>query len=165
MILRGVDRQFREFSTVRTRTERDLASLDLTLAQREELTHVVRKRAKALRRNVSALPKSDDLTVAPLRTACDRLHTVLGEVQDSVTTRQWIRRIARRAESAGESTFGLGVIFEHERGFSERTLEGFESDAAAVTAAYHELSASRRTAQKRTKKTGKKKHKKKSDRK
>ncbi|KAA0917205.1 CYTH and CHAD domain-containing protein [Dietzia sp. ANT_WB102] len=161
MILRGVDRQFREFSTVRTRTERDLASLDLTLAQREELTHVVRKRAKALRRNISALPNSDDLTVAPLRTACDRLHTVLGEVQDSVTTRQWIRRIARRAESAGESTFGLGVIFEHERGFSERTLEGFESDAAAVTAAYHELSASRRTAQKRTKKTGKKKNKKK----
>ncbi|MBF6842127.1 CHAD domain-containing protein, partial [Acinetobacter baumannii] len=90
MVLRGVDRQFTRFATVRTRTERDLESLDLTLAQREELTHVVRKRAKALRRNVSAVPTSDELTLTPLRTACDRLHSVLGEVQDSVTTRQWI---------------------------------------------------------------------------
>jgi len=152
-----VDRQFSKFTKVRTRTERDLDSLDLTLAQREELTHVVRKRAKALRRNVSAVPNTEDLTVAPLRTACDRLHTVLGEVQDSVTTRQWIRRIARRAEFAGESTFGLGVLFEHERAFSERTLEGFESDAAAVTAAYRELSESRRAARRRRKKKDKKK--------
>ncbi|MDJ0423413.1 CYTH and CHAD domain-containing protein [Dietzia kunjamensis] len=156
-LLRGVDRQFSKFTKVRTRTERDLDSLDLTLAQREELTHVVRKRAKALRRNVSAVPNTEDLTVAPLRTACDRLHTVLGEVQDSVTTRQWIRRIARRAEFAGESTFGLGVLFEHERAFSERTLEGFESDAAAVTAAYRELSESRRAARRRRKKKDKKK--------
>src|SRR5690606_4047055 len=91
LLLRGVDRQFRKFTKARTRTERDLDSLDLTLAQREELTHVVRKRAKALRSNVSAVPATDDLAIAPLRTACDRLHSVLGEVQDSVTTRQWIR--------------------------------------------------------------------------
>lgn len=152
LLLRGVDRQFRKFTKARTRTERDLDSLDLTLAQREELTHVVRKRAKALRSNVSAVPASDELAIAPLRTACDRLHSVLGEVQDSVTTRQWIRRITRRAEFAGESTFGLGVLFEHERGFSERALEGFEGDAAAVTAAYRELSESRRAARRRRRK-------------
>ena len=149
MMLRGVDRQFAKFTKARTRTERDLESLDLTLAQREELTHVVRKRAKALRRNVGALPADGDLTVAPLRTACQRLHTVLGDVQDSVTARMWIRRIAGRAESAGESTFGFGVLFEHERGFSERTLGGFVGDAATVTAAYRELSDSRRAARRR----------------
>jgi CHAD domain-containing protein len=151
LMLRGVDRQFAKFTKARTRTERDLEALDLTLAQREELTHVVRKRAKALRRNVSALQGRSDLTVAPLRTACQRLHTVLGEVQDSVTARMWIRRIALRAEAAGESTFGFGVLFEHERGFSERTLAGFESDAATVTAAYRELSESRRAARRRSK--------------
>ncbi|UVE95189.1 CYTH and CHAD domain-containing protein [Dietzia sp. B32] len=164
LLLRGVDRQFRKFAKARTRTERDLDSLDLTLAQREELTHVVRKRAKALRSNVSAVPATDDLAIAPLRTACDRLHSVLGEVQDSVTTRQWIRRITRRAEFAGESTFGLGVLFEHERGFSERALEGFEGDAAAVTAAYRELSESRRAARRcrrKDEKGGKKGNKKK----
>ncbi|MBB1025299.1 MULTISPECIES: CYTH and CHAD domain-containing protein [unclassified Dietzia] len=160
MVLRGVDRQFAKFTKARTRTERDLDSLELTLAQREELTHVVRKRAKALRRNVGALRESDGLTVAPLRTACQRLHTVLGDVQDSVTARMWIRRIARRAESAGEPTFGFGVLFEHERGFSERALAGFESDAATVTAAYRELSESRRAARRR-KTTNKKKKKKK----
>lgn len=149
LMLRGVDRQFAKFTTARTRTERDLEALDLTLAQREELTHVVRKRAKALRRNVVALPAKSDLTVAPLRTACQRLHTVLGDVQDSVTSRMWIRRIAARAESAGESTFGFGVLFEHERGFSERTLAGFENDAATVTAAYRELAESRRAARRR----------------
>lgn len=154
MILRGVDRQFAKFSKARTRTERDLEALDLSLAQREELTHVVRKRAKALRRNVSALPDEGALAVAPLRTACQRLHTVLGDVQDSVTARQWLRRIARRAESAGESTFGFGVLFEHERAFSEHSLAGFESDAATVTAAYRELSESRRVARRRKKKSG-----------
>ena len=152
LMLSGVDRQFKKFTKARTRTERDLAELDLTLAEREELTHVVRKRAKALRRNVNALSGTDELTVAPLRDACQRLHTVLGDVQDSVTARQWLRRIARRAEIAGESTFGFGVLFEHERGFSEHALDGFESDAAAVTAAYRELSESRRAARKRRKK-------------
>ncbi|MGN0100708.1 MAG: CHAD domain-containing protein, partial [Dietzia sp.] len=156
LLLRGVDRQFERFTKVRTRTERDLAELDLTLAEREELTHVVRKRAKALRRNVSALSETDELRVTPLRDACQRLHTVLGDVQDSVTARQWLRRIARRAETAGESTFGFGVLFEHERGFSERALDGFEGDAAAVTAAYRELSESRRSARKRRKKKDKK---------
>lgn len=157
MVLRGIDRQFAKFSKARTRTERDLEALDLTLAQREELTHVVRKRAKALRRNVNALTDERGLTVAPLRTACQRLHTVLGDVQDSVTARQWLRRIARRAEAAGESTFGFGVLFEHERSFSERALAGFESDAATVTAAYRELSESRRAARRRNSKGGKKK--------
>lgn len=156
MVLRGVDRQFAKFTKVRTRTERDLESLDLTLAQREELTHVVRKRAKALRRGVSSLPENSNLMVAPLRTACQRLHTVLGEVQDSVTARAWLRRIARRAERDGESTFGLGVLFEHERGFSERALAGFENDAATVTAAYRELSISRRAARRRDKNKKKK---------
>ena len=86
--------------------------------------------------------------------------------QDSVTARQWIRRIARRAETAHESTFGFGVLFERERGFSERALDGFESDAAAVTAAYRELSESRRAARKRRKKDEKaKKGKKKGGRK
>ncbi len=156
VMLRGVDRQFAKFTKARTRTERDLEALELTLSQREALTHVVRKRAKALRRNVSSLQEGGGLTVAPLRTACQRLHTVLGEVQDSVTARMWIRRIARRAESAGESTFGFGVLFEHERGFSERTLAGFENDAATVTAAYRELSESRRAARRRKKTTRKK---------
>lgn len=141
--LRGVDRQFSRFHRIHTRTERDLISLDLTLAQREELTHVVRKRAKALRRNVAAVQETDGLIIAPLRDACDRLHTVLGDVQDSVTARQWIRRIERRAASAGEPTFGYGVLFERERAFSEATLTGYESDATAVIAAYRELAETR----------------------
>ena len=157
LVLRGVDRQFTKFTKARTCTQRDLDSLDLTLAQREELTHVVRKRAKALRRTVSALPASDDLMVAPLSAACQRLHTVLGDVQDSVTSRQWIRRIARRAESAGESTFGFGVLYERERAFSERVLSGFESDAAAVTAAYRELGESRRSGRRRARDRGRRK--------
>ena len=160
MLLRGVDRQFAKFTKTRTRTERDLEELDLTLSQREELTHVVRKRAKALRRNVGSLPDGGELRVAPLRTACQRLHTVLGEVQDSVTARRWIRRIARRAETAGESTFGFGVLFERERAFSEQALAGFESDAATVTAAYRELAESRRAARRKKSKSGKKSRKK-----
>lgn len=156
----GVKRQYKRFSKVRSRTEHDLASLELTLAQREELTHVVRKRAKALRRSVQSIDRKAVPAVAPLRTACGRLHTVLGDVQDSVTTRQWLRRIARRAEAAGESTFGFGVMFEHERGFSENTLAGFESEAATITAAFRELQAAEKSARKKRKHGKGKKHKK-----
>lgn len=156
----GVKRQYKRFSKVRSRTEQDLASLELTLAQREELTHVVRKRAKALRRSVQSIDRKAVPAVAPLRTACGRLHTVLGDVQDSVTTRQWLRRIARRAEAAGESTFGFGVMFEHERGFSENTLAGFESEAATITAAFRELQAAEKSARKKRKRGKGKKPKK-----
>ena len=161
MVLRGIDRQFARFRKASSRTERDIESFDLPLSRREELTHIVRKRAKALRRNVNALPDESPLTVAPLRDACEQLHTELGEVQDSVTARQWIRRIARRAESVGESTFGYGVLFEHERGFSEQTLAGFGNSAATVTEAYRELSKSRRVARRRKKKSGRRKSRKK----
>ena len=52
------------------------------------------------------------------------------------------------------------MLFEHERGFSERTLAGFENDAATVTAAYRELSESRRAARKKKSKGDKKSRKK-----
>lgn len=151
VLLRGMDRQFARFTAARTRTQHDLDTLDLTLAQREELTHVVRKRAKALRRTVEALAATGGPEVVPLRAACQRLHTVLGDVQDSVTARMWLRRVAGSAESAGESTFGFGVLFEHERELSERTLDGFVSDTAAVTAAYRDLSGSRSAARRQGK--------------
>ena len=48
------------------------------------------------------------------------------------------------------------MLYEHERGFSERALDGFENDAATVTAAYRELSESRRAARRRKKKSTKK---------
>lgn len=146
MALRGAERQFRRFDKARTKIEDELASLDLTLAQREELTHTLRKRNKALRRSAASISAKTTPQVVPLRTASDRLHTVLGDVQDSVTARQWLRRIARRAEAAGEPTFGFGVLFEHERGASERALEGFADEAQTVSAAFAQLQANRKAA-------------------
>ncbi|WP_333619618.1 CYTH and CHAD domain-containing protein [Dietzia sp.] len=152
MALKGAERQFRRFDKARMRVEDELASLDLTLAQREELTHTLRKRNKALRRSAAAISEKSTPKVVPLRMASERLHTVLGDVQDSVTARQWLRRIARRAEVAGEPTFGFGVLFEHERGESERTLDGFAEDAATVASAFRELQSTRKAARKAARK-------------
>lgn len=152
MALKGAERQFRRFDKARMRVEDELASLDLTLAQREELTHTLRKRNKALRRSAAAISEKSTPKVVPLRMASERLHTVLGDVQDSVTARQWLRRIARRAEVAGEPTFGFGVLFEHERGASERTLDGFAEEAATVASAFRELQSTRKAARKAARK-------------
>lgn len=144
LVVEGAQRQFKRFDKARARVEDELASLELTLAQREELTHTLRKRNKALRRTAASISAKEMPQVVSLRSASERLHDVLGDVQDSVTARHWIRRISRRAEAAGEPTFGFGVLFEHERNGSERALEGFADEAATVSAAFKEMQASQR---------------------
>ena len=143
-VVQGAQRQFKRFDKARARVEDELESLNLTLAQREELTHTLRKRNKALRRTAASINSKEMPQVVSLRSASERLHDVLGDVQDSVTARQWIRRISRRAEAAGEPTFGFGVLFEHERFSSERALEGFANEAATVSAAFKEMQDSQR---------------------
>lgn len=145
VVVQGAQRQFKRFDKARARVEDELESLNLTLAQREELTHTLRKRNKALRRTAASISAKEMPQVVSLRSASERLHDVLGDVQDSVTARQWIRRISRRAEAAGEPTFGFGVLFEHERFSSERALEGFADEAATVSAAFKEMQDSQRT--------------------
>ena len=145
VVVQGAQRQFKRFDKARARVEDELESLNLTLAQREELTHTLRKRNKALRRTAASISAKEMPQVVSLRSASERLHDVLGDVQDSVTARQWIRRISRRAEAAGEPTFGFGVLFEHERYSSERALEGFADEAATVSAAFKEMQDSQRT--------------------
>ena len=144
LVVQGAQRQFKRFDKARARVEDELDSLNLTLAQREELTHTLRKRNKALRRTAASISSKEMPQVVSLRSASERLHDVLGDVQDSVTARQWIRRISRRAEAAGEPTFGFGVLFEHERFSSERALEGFADEAATVSAAFKEMQDSQR---------------------
>ena len=156
LVVQGAQRQFKRFDKARARVEDELASLELTLGQREELTHTLRKRNKALRRTAASINAKNMPQVVSLRSASERLHDVLGDVQDSVTTRQWIRRISRRAEAAGEPTFGFGVLFEHERSSSARALEGFADDAATVSAAFKEMQASQRKLRAAKKKKNKK---------
>lgn len=144
LVVQGAQRQFKRFDKARARVEDELDSLNLTLAQREELTHTLRKRNKALRRTAASISSKEMPQVVSLRSASERLHDVLGDVQDSVTARQWIRRISRRAEAAGEPTFGFGLLFEHERFSSERALEGFADEAATVSAAFKEMQDSQR---------------------
>lgn len=144
LVVQGAQRQFKRFDKARARVEDELDSLNLTLAQREELTHTLRKRNKALRRTAASINSKEMPQVVSLRSASERLHDVLGDVQDSVTARQWIRRISRRAEAAGEPTFGFGVLFEHERFSSERALEDFADEAATVSAAFKEMQDSQR---------------------
>lgn len=140
----AVDRQFTRFRRAHKRARKGFRAPDQTQAGREELAHSVRKRAKGLRRNVGALADAGTTEIGPLREACHQLHTLLGEVQDSVTTRQWIRRISRRAATAGDPTFGYGVLFERERSFSEQMLEGYEGRATDVIRAYREFRDVRR---------------------
>ena len=60
--------------------------------------------------------------------AVQGLTRTLGERQDTVVTRRDLRRIAREAAAAGESTFTYGVLYESERTTAAGLAERFDED-------------------------------------
>ncbi len=83
--------------------------------------HRARKAAKRLRYAVEVLdPDAVEAVQGLTRT--------LGERQDTVVTRRDLRRIAREAAAAGESTFTYGVLYESERTTAAGLAERFDED-------------------------------------
>ena len=88
-------------------------------AARTVALHDVRKAAKRAR--YAAEVGQGELThVKALARSAKRVQTVLGELQDTVVTREHCRRLAMAAAAAGENSFTYGLLHGHEQARSQR---------------------------------------------
>lgn len=131
----------RAYKTLKKRDakmEKHADDASLPLAEREAYVHGVRKAAKKLRYAAVAAQDSG-LKAKPLVKACVRLQSVLGDFQDSVTTREHLVRLAQAAHSRGEDTFAYGVLYQRELELGRAALAGYPKAMKKVKKAFKKL--------------------------
>lgn len=112
---------------------------DLTLHEREEYYHDMRKSAKKLRYAAEAVGSATRLKTGRLYRACKELQSILGDFQDSVTSRDKLLTMAAAAARRGEDTFGYGMLYQRERTIGMAALEDYDKAVRKITAAYERL--------------------------
>ncbi|MGD7002824.1 CHAD domain-containing protein [Corynebacterium halotolerans] len=125
---------------------------DLTLHQREEYFHDMRKAAKKLRYSAEAVGAATELKTKRLYKACKDLQSSLGDFQDSVTSRDFLLKKAQQARKRHEDTFGYGVLYQRERQIGLRALDDYSAGVKDIRAAYERLANSRKSKKKHGKK-------------
>ena len=112
---------------------------ELSLHEREAYFHDVRKAAKKLRYAAEAAGSATKLKTKGLYAASKKMQSLLGDFQDSVTSREKLLRLARSARRRGEDTFGYGVLYERERTTGLDALEDYEACMKDIKQAYKSL--------------------------
>lgn len=112
---------------------------ELTLHQREEHYHDMRKSAKKLRYAAEAVGAATRLKTGGLYKACKELQSILGDFQDSVTSRDKLLTMAAAASRRGEDTFGYGLLYQRERTIGQESLEDHAKAVQKITTAYERL--------------------------
>lgn len=112
---------------------------ELTLHEREEYYHDMRKAAKKLRYAAEAAGSATKLKTKGLYAACKDMQSVLGDFQDSVTSRDKLLHLAHNARRRGEDTFGYGLLYQRERAIGLEALEDYEVSMKAIKQAFKPL--------------------------
>ena len=110
----------------------------LSLHEREDYVHDVRKAAKKLRYAANAA-KDSGLKAEKLSKACKELQEVLGDFQDAVTSRDRIEKLTEAARRRGEDTFAYGMLYEREINRGEKALERYPKAMKAVKKAFKKI--------------------------
>lgn len=121
----------------------------LPLAHREANFHNMRKAAKKLRYSAEAVGKATDLKTKKLYDACKAMQTVLGDFQDSVTSREVIAEKAQEARDHGRDTFGYGVLYHLEMSLGLQALSKYREVEKDIRKAYRKLDKQVRKAERR----------------
>jgi len=111
----------------------------LTLHEREDYYHDMRKAAKKLRYAAEAAGSATKLKTKGLYAACKKMQSVLGDFQDSVTSRDKLLHLANSARRRGEDTFGYGLLYQRERAIGLEALKDYESAMKAINEAFKPL--------------------------
>src|SRR5699024_9426384 len=112
---------------------------ELTLHEREEYYHDMRKAAKKLRYAAEAAGAATKLKTKGLYAACKKMQSVLGDFQDSVTSRDKLLHLAQAARRRGEDTFGYGMLYQRERAIGLEALEDYEACIKDIKQAFKPL--------------------------
>lgn len=114
-------------------------SVELSLQEKEERVHDIRKAAKKLRYAAEAVGNASKLPTGKLYKACKQLQEVLGDFQDAVTSRDKLACLAQQAHRRGESTFGYGVLFQVEHQQAALALAQYQDSYDLVVKAFKKL--------------------------
>ena len=112
---------------------------ELTLHEREEYFHDMRKAAKKLRYAAEAAGSATNLKTKGLYKACKNMQSVLGDFQDSVTSRDKLIELAETARRRGEDTFGYGLLYQRERAIGLEALDAYAESFKAIKSAFKPL--------------------------
>ena len=112
---------------------------ELTLHEREEYYHDMRKSAKKLRYAAEAVGSATKLKTKRLYKACKQLQSTLGDFQDSVTSRDKLLNITEQARRRGEDTFGYGLLYQRERQIGLEALDTYAEDVKKIKEAFKPL--------------------------
>ena len=112
---------------------------ELTLHEREEYFHDMRKAAKKLRYAAEAAGSATNLKTKNLYKACKNMQSVLGDFQDSVTSRDKLIELAETARRRGEDTFGYGLLYQRERAIGLEALDAYAESFKAIKSAFKPL--------------------------
>ncbi|HAT1250417.1 CHAD domain-containing protein [Corynebacterium striatum] len=115
-------------------------NLELTLHERENYFHDMRKAAKKLRYAAEAAGSATNLKTKNLYKACKDMQSVLGDFQDSVTSRDKLLELANTARRRGEDTFGYGLLYQRERAIGLEALDNYAESFKAIKSAFKPLS-------------------------
>ncbi|MDO5669136.1 MAG: CYTH and CHAD domain-containing protein [Corynebacterium sp.] len=131
-------------------------NLELTLHEREEYFHDMRKSAKKLRYAAEAVGSATKLKTKRLYNACKAMQSSLGDFQDAVTSRDKLVHMSAAARRRGEDTFGYGLLYQRERALGMQSLDAYAEEVKAIKAAYQRLLKSVEEDRKKAKKKKKK---------
>ncbi|MBK4141110.1 CHAD domain-containing protein [Corynebacterium macginleyi] len=112
---------------------------ELSLHERENYFHDMRKAAKKLRYAAEAAGSATKLKTKRLYKSCKKMQSVLGDFQDSVTSRDKLLELARNAHRRGEDTFGYGLLYQRERAIGLAALEDYTESFKDIEAAFKPL--------------------------
>lgn len=115
-----------------------------TRREREEYYHDVRKSIKKLRYATQAVGNATDINTKKLVKATKKIQTLLGEFQDSVTSRDTLLSLAWTAQYRGEKTFIYGMLYEREKATGDACLAQYNEAAADLAKTFHALRGSKR---------------------
>ncbi|MDR7329813.1 CYTH and CHAD domain-containing protein [Corynebacterium guangdongense] len=112
---------------------------ELTLHEREDYFHDMRKSAKKLRYAAEAVGAATRVKTKRLYKACKDLQSSLGDFQDSVTSRDKLVHLAQAADRRGESTFAYGLLYQRERFLGLQALEEYKDGVKQIKASFGRL--------------------------
>lgn len=130
------------FKKLRKRHKRAVGNWDnedLTLHEREEYFHDMRKAAKKLRYAAEAVGSATGMKTGKIYKACKKMQSVLGDFQDSVTSRDKLLALAGADRRKGNDTFVYGLLYQRERYIGLESLEEYSDAYAKIESAYRKL--------------------------
>lgn len=134
-----LDQAYEKLRKRHKKAVRNWSNPELTLHEREEYFHDMRKSAKKLRYAAEAVSSATGLKTRRIYKACKQMQEVLGDFQDAVTSRDKLRAMAATDARRHRDTFALGLLWQREREIGLQALDDYDTAYRKITAAYRRL--------------------------